>query len=89
MPTTLEPETQQLADAIASRTGESISNVLREALKARAVAIGLSVPCSSRTTAEERYQRSLAIARRSAARPLLDGRSPDEIVGYDDLGLPS
>ncbi len=29
-----------------------------------------------------------AIARRSAALPELDRRSPDEIIGYDEHGLP-
>jgi hypothetical protein len=29
-----------------------------------------------------------AIAARSAARPMADLRSPDEIIGYDDFGLP-
>jgi hypothetical protein len=28
------------------------------------------------------------IAAGSAARPLVDARSPDEIIGYDDFGLP-
>jgi hypothetical protein len=29
-----------------------------------------------------------AIAARSAARPIADPRSADEIIGYDDFGLP-
>jgi len=29
-----------------------------------------------------------AIAARSAARPVVDPRSIDEIIGYDDFGLP-
>jgi len=29
-----------------------------------------------------------AIAVRSAARPMADPRSIDEIIGYDDFGLP-
>jgi hypothetical protein len=30
----------------------------------------------------------LEISERSAARPVLDPREPDEIIGYDDAGLP-
>jgi hypothetical protein len=30
----------------------------------------------------------LAIARRYASRPVLDDRPPDEIIGYDERGLP-
>lgn len=38
---------------------------------------------------EERYQAILRIMRRAATRPVLDPRSPDEILGYDDDGLPT
>jgi hypothetical protein len=31
----------------------------------------------------------VAIGRRCAARPDLDRRPPDEILGYDEIGLPS
>jgi antitoxin VapB len=31
----------------------------------------------------------LVIGRRCAALPDLDTRSPDEILGYDEIGLPS
>lgn len=42
----------------------------------------------------ERTDRSLAdelddIGRRCARLPVLDSREPDEILGYDDHGLPS
>jgi hypothetical protein len=30
----------------------------------------------------------LEIAERSAARPVLDRRDPDDIIGYDEHGLP-
>jgi antitoxin VapB len=33
-------------------------------------------------------QQIMAIARRSALRPVIDDRSPDEIIGYDERGLP-
>lgn len=38
---------------------------------------------------EERYRAILRIARRAASRPVLDDRSPDEILGYDEHGLPT
>jgi hypothetical protein len=31
----------------------------------------------------------LTIAKRCASLPLLDRRTPDEILGYDDYGMPS
>lgn len=30
-----------------------------------------------------------AITRKLAAMPILDSRTPDEILGYDEFGLPS
>lgn len=38
---------------------------------------------------EERLQAILRIARRAATRPVLDERTPDEILGYDESGLPT
>jgi hypothetical protein len=32
--------------------------------------------------------RVMEIARRAADRPVLDPRSPDEIIGYDEQGVP-
>lgn len=34
-------------------------------------------------------ERLLTIAKRCAALPLLDHRTPDEILGYDEYGLPT
>lgn len=38
---------------------------------------------------EERRRALRRIAARCAARPTLDGRPADELVGYDESGLPS
>lgn len=38
---------------------------------------------------EARYQRGMKIARECQALPRLDARTPDEIIGYDDFGLPT
>jgi antitoxin VapB len=39
-------------------------------------------------TKEQLFAAMEEIAVRSAARPLVDSRSRDEIIGYDDFGLP-
>ena len=41
---------------------------------------------TSQTALKERL---LTIAKRCASLPLLDRRTPDEILGYDDYGMPS
>ena len=39
-------------------------------------------------TADERFAAMMEISRRCAALPELDPRSADEIVGYDESGIP-
>ena len=45
-----------------------------------------TVKATSQTALKERL---LTIAKRCAALPLLDRRTPDEILGYDEYGMPS
>ena len=82
----LEPEAERLAADIAKKTGQAIAVVLKTALTAHAQAVGV-LPTAPRSS-EDRFDAMLAIARRAALRPVLDSRSPDEIIGYNDLGLP-
>jgi antitoxin VapB len=76
------PEADRLARELAQRTGESLTeavlNALRERLR-RETGRG-QVP---RLADELR-----AIRRRCSALPVIDPRSPDEILGYDEQGLP-
>ena len=78
-----DPEVDRLARRLAAVTGESITTAVREALwerlrrmEGRAVAPRLSDELS-------------AIRARCSALPVLDPRSPDEILGYDDRGVPA
>jgi antitoxin VapB len=52
---------------------------------------GESITKAVRTAVQERLEREhiMAIARRYASRPVIDDRSPDEIIGYDERGLPT
>ena len=76
------PEADRLARELASRTGESLTdaviNALRERLRRE----------QGRTRAPRLRDVIGAIRRRCAALPLKDRRSADEILGYDDQGLP-
>ncbi|MGO9265635.1 MAG: type II toxin-antitoxin system VapB family antitoxin [Candidatus Binataceae bacterium] len=74
------PEADRLARELAEKTGETITEVVIEALRERlAREEGRLAP---QTLAEE----ILAIGRRCAALPELDSRTPDEIIGYDKHG---
>jgi hypothetical protein len=82
----LDPEAERLAGDIARKTGQHVAEVLKAALTAHALAIGVLPP--SAMGSEERFNAMLGIAKRAAQRPVFDGRSPDEIIGCNALGLP-
>ena len=77
-----DPEADRLARELASRTGESltaaVTRALRESLERH------RVRRKSPRLADELRR----IGERCSALPVLDGRSPDDIVGYDDHGVP-
>lgn len=76
------PEAEQLAAELARQTGETKTNAVIKALRDRLDRVR-----------RERTQRSLAdeleeIADSCARLPVLDTRSADDILGYDENGLP-
>ena len=77
-----DPATEQLARALAQRTGESITTATRHALEERLRRV--SDRASDALLAEELAD----IRQRWSALPVIDTRSPEEIIGYDENGLP-
>jgi len=75
--------TDRLARELAAETGESITTAVAVAVRERLERLRGAVP------RERRRQELTQIAERSAARRVLDRRSPDEILGYGPDGLPS
>jgi len=75
-------ETERLAREIAVRTGESLTGAIQTALQERLER--LKHQQQSRNVANQLRE----ILRRVDQLPLLDSRTPDEIVGYDENGLP-
>ncbi|ABE65153.1 Rv0623-like transcription factor (plasmid) [Nitrobacter hamburgensis X14] len=78
-----DPETEKLARALAQRTGETITVATRRAIEERL----------KRTESQARKAALLedmeAMQRRLNALPILDPRSPDDIIGYDENGVPN
>jgi antitoxin VapB len=75
-------EAEQLADELARRTGETKTEAVTQALRERLGRL-------RRTRAGRRLADDLeAIAEHCANLPVLDARSADEILGYDEHGLP-
>jgi antitoxin VapB len=75
-------DVERMAREISARTGESLTGAIQKALQERL----------ERLKKEGRKQLVVAqiedILHRVDQLPVLDRRTPDEILGYDDQGLP-
>lgn len=76
------PEADKLARQLAEVTGESLTDAIIQALRERLRREQGKIR-PTRLRDEIR-----AIRQRCAALPVRDHRSPDEILGYDEKGLP-
>ncbi len=77
-----DPETEQLARNLAKLTGENITTATKRAIEERLRRIGGH---SRKATLLE----DLAdIRRRWGAMQVLDNRTSEDILGYDEYGLP-
>lgn len=76
------PHTEHLAATLAKLTGETKTQAVTKALQDRLERIRRDH--SGRSLAQELDQ----IALHCAALPILDHRTADEILGYDESGLP-
>ena len=80
-----DPETDLLARELAQRTGESLTTAVRQALKDKL----------DRIKSEDEARRAAKLAainqivERFAALPVLDDRTEEEILGWDENGLPT
>lgn len=77
------PEAERLARELAEATGENITQAVTQALREQLIRRTGRV---RDITLREDIRR---IQERIAQLPVLDDRSPDEIVGYDEHGLPA
>lgn len=78
-----DPEADRLARTVAQRTGETITQAVITALRER-----LAREERKEHAVETLVEDVMEIGRHCASLPLLDARSPDEIMGYDENGLP-
>ena len=77
-----DPEADRLARNLAVLTGESLTDAVRAALRER-----LAREQRRRGKRLDRAKLD-AIVASIAALPVVDDRSPDELIGYDEFGLP-
>jgi antitoxin VapB len=78
-----DPKAEMIVRELANATGESVTAAVRRAAEERLQRVR-----------RERGLRSIAedildIGRRCARFPDLDTRTPDDVLGYDEHGLPS
>ena len=78
-----DPEADRLARNLAALTGESLTDAVKAALRDR-----LAREQRRRGKRLDRAKLD-AIVASIAALPVVDDRSPDELIGYDDFGLPT
>ena len=76
------PEADRLARKLAAVTGETLTDAVTKSLKERLDRV--AVRRRGRSLTDELDE----IAKRCASLPILDARSADEILGYDEQGLP-
>ena len=76
------PEADQLARELAAETGESLTDAVIAALRER-------LERQRGQRGRRRLREDIArIQQRYQQLPIRDARSADDILGYDDLGLP-
>jgi antitoxin VapB len=76
------PDADRLARELAAKTGETLTDAVLNALRER-----LSREEARRCAPSLRRELE-AIRKRCSSLPMLDARPADEILGYDEHGLP-
>jgi antitoxin VapB len=77
------PEAGRLAQELSALTGESLTDVVTSALRAQLTVVRRQMDPSAL------MDDILQIQAFVAALPDLDRRTPEELIGYDEFGLPS
>ena len=76
------PRAEKLARQVAAETGESLTEAIIQALEERLQRL------KGRRTATDVAEEIMKISLRCRALPEKDGRSAEEILDYDEKGLP-
>jgi len=76
-----DQEADQMIRMLAERTGESITDAVKQAVRERLERVP---PTEDEIAARKR--KIDALIARAGAMPTVDDRTPDEIIGYNELG---
>jgi hypothetical protein len=77
---TLPPETEQLACRVAARSGKTLEDVVKAGVEVEARIAGIAVAESEVPRKPADVDRARDIARRISSQPLLDPRTPRDIL---------
>lgn len=77
-----DPETERLARELANETGETITRAVSRAVQRELLRV------RGRKSEHDLVERIMEIGRHCASLPDLDTRTPDDIIGYDEIGVP-
>jgi antitoxin VapB len=77
------PETDRLAHELAELTGDSVTVAVTKALRQSLEAVNATRPTPGLLDDIRQIQNLVA------SLPRIDDRTPDEIIGYDEFGLPT
>ena len=77
-----DAETDRLARELAAATGETITVAARRAIEERLARV------RAQESADQDADELEAVIARGRSRTMLDARAAEEILGYDDAGLP-
>ena len=77
-----DPATDRVVRELAALTGEGVTAAVRKSVEERLSRV------RRRTSKRNLAAQLLEIANHCAALPVLDNRSAEEILGYDENGLP-
>lgn len=83
-----DPRAERLARELSERTGESVAEAVVHALEERLERKPMRRRPRTDVEREEQRAAVMQIIEDIHKLPVLDPRSPDELVGYDDDGLP-
>jgi antitoxin VapB len=76
------PKAEELAREVAAESGETLTQAIIHALEERLVRL------KGRKTTEDLAEEIMKISERCSALPQLDDRTPEEILDYDNKGVP-
>lgn len=85
---TIPNETEELARRLAAKIGKTPEDAIQDALQARAAAVGLTGDDEA-SDHDAMIAAARDIVRQYRQLPVLDDRTADDILAYDEHGLPA